>query len=125
VNDEPHKTFDQTRRDAMNETDSDALVLRADAPGIDAKVSSGSSLILQIDKGIGKQFFIVLWLSALISAFCLAAVIIGGFVLFDSFRVTRQHVKILEYDLMDIRAKTGNAHENVDPQTPQTPETPE
>lgn len=71
-------------------------------------------ILVQIDKGLGRQFFIVLWLSAFISAVALSAVIIGGMVLFDAFRVTRQHVKILEYDLQDLRAKTGNAHENTE-----------
>lgn len=109
------QSFDEARKDAMEEADTQARPLRFDSPdAIDARVSSGSSLNLHIDKGLGKQFFIVLWLSAFISALALSAVIIGGLVLFDSFRVTRQHVKILEYDLMDVRAKTGNAHENTE-----------
>jgi hypothetical protein len=74
------------------------------------RADRGSSVLLQVDKGIGKQFFIVLWLSAFLSA----GAIVGVVVLFDAFRVTRQHVKILEYDLMDLRSKTGNAHENTE-----------
>lgn len=77
---------------------------------IHAQTAPGSSLVLQIDKGLGKQFLIVLWLSAFLAAVSTVAVV----VLFDSFRVTRQHVKILEYDLMDLRSKTGNAHENTE-----------
>lgn len=77
---------------------------------IHASTAPGSSIVLQVDKGLGKQFLIVLWLSAFLSA----AAIVGTVVLFDAFRVTRQHVKILEYDLMDLRAKTGNAHENTE-----------
>lgn len=84
------------------------MMQRDDA--IHAQTAPGSSLFLQIDKGLGKQFFIVLWLSA----FLAAASIISVVVLFDAFRVTRQHVKILEYDLMDLRTKTGNAHENTE-----------
>jgi hypothetical protein len=75
---------------------------------ISASTAPGSSLVLHIDKGLGKQFFIVLWLSALLAAGSIVAVV----VLFDSFRITRQHVKVLEYDLMDLRSKTGHAHEN-------------
>lgn len=74
---------------------------------IHATTAPSSSMVLQIDKGLGKQFLIVLWLSS----FLAAGAIIATFVLFDAFRVTRQHVKVLEYDLMDLRSKTGNAHE--------------
>ncbi len=77
---------------------------------VHARTAPNSSLVLQIDKGLGKQVLIVLWLSA----FFASAAIIATIVLFDSFRVTRQHVKILEYDLMDLRSKTGNAHENTE-----------
>lgn len=77
---------------------------------IHARTAPGSSLVLQIDKGLGKQFLIVLWLSAFLAAVSIVSV----YVLFDAFRVTRQHVKILEYDLMDLRTKTGNAHENTE-----------
>lgn len=79
---------------------------------VHAQTAPNSSLVLQVDKGLGKQFFIVLWLSAFISALCISLVIIGGMVLYDAHRVTRQHVKILEYDLQDLRAKTGHVHDN-------------
>lgn len=90
----------------MNE----APLMRQDSPdqSVHATTAPGGSLILQVDKGLGKQFFIVLWLSAFLAAGAMVATV----VLFDSFRVTRQHVKILEYDLMDLRSKTGHAHEN-------------
>jgi hypothetical protein len=89
----------------MNEIDSDALVLRADAPGIDAKVSSGSSLILQIDKGLGKQFLTVLWISAIISGFALAAIIILALVMMDALDDTTAHVNVLQYDLAQVKAQ--------------------
>lgn len=81
-----------------------------EAGSLHAQTAPNSSLVLQIDKGVGRQFFIVLWLSAFLAAVSVVSVV----VLFDSFRVTRQHVKILEYDLMDLRTKTGNAHENTE-----------
>jgi hypothetical protein len=86
--------------------------MRQDSPdeSIHANTAPGGSLILHVDKGLGKQFFIVLWLSA----FLASGAIVGVVVLFDAFRVTRQHVKILEYDLMDLRTKTGNAHESTE-----------
>jgi hypothetical protein len=88
--------------------------MRQDSPdeSVHATTAPGGSLILTVDKGLGKQFFIVLWLSAFIASVSIVGVIVGGLVLFDSFRVTRQHVKVLEYDLMDLRQKTGHAHEN-------------
>lgn len=84
-------------------------VLQQDG-AVHAQTAAGSSLVLHIDKGLGKHFLIILWLSA----FLAAGAIVGTIVLFDSFRVTRQHVKILEYDLMDLRSKTGHAHENTE-----------
>lgn len=78
--------------------------------GFHAQAHAPQQILLQVDKGLGKHFLIVLWMSAILAA----ASIIAAFVLFDSFRVTRQHVKILEYDLMDLRTKTGNAHENTE-----------
>lgn len=78
--------------------------------GFHAQAHAPQQILLQIDKGLGKHFLIVLWLSAFLAAVSL----VGTVVLFDAFRVTRQHVKILEYDLMDLRTKTGNAHENTE-----------
>ncbi len=78
--------------------------------GFHAMAHAPQQIQLNLDKGVGKQFLIIIWLSA----FLAAVSIISTAVLFDSFRVTRQHVKILEYDLMDLRTKTGNAHENTE-----------
>lgn len=89
-------------RDQATNTEHDA--------SIHARTAPGSSLVLQVDKGLGKQFLIVLWLSSFLAAVSVVSVV----VLFDSFRVTRQHVKVLEYDLMDLRTKTGHAHENTE-----------
>lgn len=77
---------------------------------ISARTAPGSSLVLQIDKGIGKQFLLILWISAAVTALALA----GLFVAWDGYRHMRQHVNVLQYDLMDLRSKTGHAHENTE-----------
>lgn len=91
-----------TPRDQATLTEHDA--------SIHAQAAPNSSLVLMIDKSVGKQFLIILWLSAVVTALALA----GLFLLYDSHRLTRAHVNILEYDLMDLRAKTGHAHENTE-----------
>jgi len=70
----------------------------------------GSSIQLTIDKAVGKQFLVIIWVSAFVAALAVCVML----VLWDAHRITRQHVKILEYDLMDLRSKTGNAHENAE-----------
>ena len=65
--------------------------------------------VVQVET-LGKHGVLLL----LIASFAMAASAIGLYVLYDAHRVTRQHVKILEYDLMDLRAKTGHAHENTE-----------
>ena len=77
---------------------------------IHAQTAPGSSLVLQIDKSVGKQFLLILWISATVTALA----VLGLFVAFDAYRHTRQHVNVLEYDLMDLRSKTGHAHENTE-----------
>lgn len=74
-------------------------------------VHSGQAPILvQIDKGVGRQFLLIIWLSALVTA----VAVVGLFVAYDSYRHMRQHVNVLQYDLMDLRSKTGHAHENTE-----------
>lgn len=62
-------------------------------------------ILVQIDKGLGRQFFVVLWLSALISAVALSAVIIGGLVLLQAYRNQTAHVNTLQYDLAQVKAQ--------------------
>lgn len=62
-------------------------------------------ILVQIDKGLGRQFFIVLWLSAFISALALSAVIIGGLVLLQAYRNQTAHVNTLQYDLANVKAQ--------------------
>lgn len=72
---------------------------------VHAQTAPNSSLVLQIDKGLGKQFFIVLWLSAFVSALALSAVIIGGLVLLQAYRNQTAHVNTLQYDLAQVKAQ--------------------
>ena len=77
---------------------------------VHAHTAPGSSLVLQIDKGLGKQFLLIIWLSSFLSA----AATVGLFVAWDAYRHMRQHVNVLQYDLIDLRAKTGHSHENTE-----------
>jgi hypothetical protein len=69
--------------------------------------SEGPSWI-QIEHGFGKNAVLILWISSFISA--LAAV--GLFVAYQGYKDQATRTNILEYDLMDLRSKTGHAHEN-------------
>ncbi len=75
------------------------------------RADRGSSVLLQIDKGVGRQFLLIIWISAIVTA----AALVGLVIAWDGYRHMRQHVNVLQYDLMDLRSKTGHAHENVDP----------
>lgn len=89
-------------RDSATNTEHDASVHARTAPN--------SSLVLQIDKGVGRQFLLIIWLSAVITAVS----VVGLFVAYDAYRHMRNHVNVLQYDLMDLRSKTGHAHENTE-----------
>jgi len=93
---------------AVDDGQDDQLMQQDEA--VSARATTGSSIVLQIDKSVGKQFLVIIWISAVVTALSVAAM----FIAYDAFRVTRQHVKILEYDLMDLRSKTGHAHENTE-----------
>jgi len=86
--------------------------MRQDSPdsSVHATAAPGGSLILQIDKGVGRQFLLIIWLSAIVTAIA----VVGLFVAWDAYRHMRQHVNVLQYDLMDLRSKTGHAHENTE-----------
>ena len=66
---------------------------------------------MHIDKGIGRQFITALWLTAAIAGAALVGLIATCFFIY----ATIGHVAVLQYDLFDLRAKTGNAHENTPP----------
>jgi hypothetical protein len=100
---------DRDRRRPM-ETEGSAYGIESHDSGVHVRGAPNSSIQLTIDKGIGRQFLIIIWVSAFVAALAVLVML----VLWDAHRVTRQHVKILEYDLMDLRTKTGNAHENTE-----------
>jgi hypothetical protein len=70
-------------------------------------------ILLQIDKGVGKQFISAMWWSAAISGAAVIGLIATCFFIY----ATIGHVAVLQYDLFDLRAKMGLAHEN----TPEPP----
>lgn len=77
---------------------------------VHAHTAPNSSLVLQIDKGVGRQFLLIIWFSAVVTAVS----VVGLFVAYDAYRHLRNHVNVLQYDLMDLRSKTGNSHENTE-----------
>lgn len=68
------------------------------------------SVLVQLDKSIGKQFLVMLWLSSVVTALA----VLGLFFAWQGFRYNIAHINVLQYDLMDLRAKTGHAHENTE-----------
>jgi hypothetical protein len=70
-------------------------------------------ILVQIDKGTGRQFLLALWFSAAISGAAVIGLIACCFFVY----ATINHVAVLQYDLFDLRAKVGEAHEN----TPEVP----
>jgi hypothetical protein len=65
-------------------------------------VRGGSAPILvQIDKGVGKQFLLIIWLSAFVSAVAVVALM----VLWSAYRDTRAHVNTMQYDLAQVKAQ--------------------
>ena len=65
-------------------------------------VQSGQAPILvQIDKGLGKQFLLIVWLSS----FTAALAIVGLMVVWSAYRDTRAHVNTMQYDLNQVKAQ--------------------
>ena len=71
-------------------------------------------ILVQIDKGLGRQFLLIIWLSSFFSAVAFVGLIACCFFIYKNIGYTA----VLEYDLMDLRAKTGLAHENTPAPTP-------
>lgn len=71
------------------------------AHNIDARAAPGGAVLLQIDKGIGKQFMLMFWLSAVVTALA----VLGLFVAWGAYRETRAHVNVLQYDLALVKAQ--------------------
>lgn len=73
-----------------------------DSPGaMDLRTAPGSTMVLQIDKGVGKQFLLIIWLSAVVTALAL----IGLFVAYAAYKGTTAHVNVLQYDLAQVKAQ--------------------
>jgi len=69
-------------------------------------VQSGAAPILvQIDKGVGKQFLIVLWFCSAVSGAAIAAILIMTFFMLDALDDTTAHVNVLQYDLAQVKAQ--------------------
>ena len=77
------------------------------SPGAIRARSDGPQL-LHVELGLGKSAIAVLWISALVSGLAVAGLI--ATMLF--IRANIGYTAVLEYDLMDLRAKVGEAHEN-------------
>ena len=72
-----------------------------DGPLDYVRADRGSSVLLQIDKGTGRHFLLILWLSCFISAVAVVALM----VLWSAYRDTRAHVNTLQYDLAQVKAQ--------------------
>jgi hypothetical protein len=72
-----------------------------EAGSLHAQTAPNSSLVLQIDKGVGKQFLFILWASCLISALAVVALL---FVM-SAFKTNSAKLEILQYDHQALKAQ--------------------
>lgn len=89
-------------RDFFEEADE----IRRHSPSVESHAQGAS--IIQVELGASKPLIVLLWLSAFVSAAAVVGLI--GAILF--IRGNIGYTAVLEYDLMDLRAKMGQAHEN-------------
>ena len=82
---------------------------------VDATAHAPQQITVLVDKSIGKQFLLIQWVSAVVTALA----VIGLFMAWQGMRYNIAHTNVLQYDLMDLRAKTGHAHENTPEPDPQ------
>ena len=68
----------------------------------------GSAIVVQLGEGVARQFMLIFWVSAVVTALA----VIGLFMAWQGMRYNIAHTNVLQYDLMDLRSKTGHAHEN-------------
>lgn len=97
------RQLDQRLRSAVDESLVDNRVVGATA-------HAPQQILVQLDKGLGKQLLVIWWVSAVVTALA----IIGLFLAWQGMRYNIAHINVLQYDLMDLRAKTGHAHENTE-----------
>ena len=80
---------------------------------ITARTAPGSSLVLQVDKGLSQTLGALLaslWWSSFFSAVATIGFIVLLVVLIFGIR----HMYVMQYDFMDFRSKAGIAHENTE-----------
>jgi hypothetical protein len=93
------------------------MMQQDEAVSVDAKAAPGGAVIVQIDGKLGAELVGKVLGQLWWSSFWSAAALIGlaGTLVF--LYITINTVNVLQYDLFDLRAKTGQAHEN----TPEAP----
>lgn len=72
-----------------------------DGPLDYVRADRGSSVLLQIDKGTGRHFLLIIWVSCFISS----VAVVGLFVLWQAYRNQTAHVNTLQYDLAQVKAQ--------------------
>lgn len=68
---------------------------------IHATTAPNSSLMLHIDRSVGRQFMLILWASCAISAFALAALLFTR----DELRTVKAKYEVLQYDHQSLKAQ--------------------
>ena len=95
-----------------------------DGPLDYVRAERGSSVVLNIDRGAAKavvdRVLAALWWSSFFSAAAFIGLLACCFFIYKNIGYTA----VLEYDLMDLRAKMGLAHENTPAPQQQTEEQP-
>lgn len=88
------------------------------------RAERGSSVVLNVDRGAAKavvdRVLAALWWSSFFSAAAFIGLLACCFFIYKNIGYTA----VLEYDLMDLRAKMGLAHENTPAPQQQTEEQP-
>jgi hypothetical protein len=83
-----------------------------DRPQDYVRAERGSSVVLNIDRGAARavvdRVMSALWWSAFFSAAAFIGLLATCFFIYKNIGYTA----VLEYDLMDLRSKMGQAHEN-------------
>jgi len=85
----------------------DPVAMTQDSPNAINARANGASIV-QVQLGADKWLMVALWISTLISGIAIAGLIATAMFI----RANIGYTAVLEYDLMDLRAKTGYAHEN-------------
>lgn len=95
-----------------NNGEAASLMQQDDAVNVEAKAAPGGAVIVQVDGKIGAEIVGKILSQLWWSSFWSAAAVIGLIGAMVFMYITINTVNVLQYDLFDLRAKTGNAHEN-------------